>query len=199
MLPMKFSFLQDMNIINTSSIIYSIYWFIYIIFLLKTVNYIINDYKLKEFIIFILGISFSSTFIMLILPTWGDRITLFNVIVLTIVGVILIDNMIKYNNRIKKIIKISVLVVCIGFIIVFSSIYKINSYREKIIRDDVKNNKEVVMVIRNPFMYLWNNNPIDKYFIDTYKLYMNIPERSQIEICQLSYKEYIEIILGVKK
>ena len=199
MLPLKFSFLQNLNIINTSNIIYTFYWILYIFLLIKTINYIITNQKLKHFIFFMLTISFSSTIIMLMLSTWGDRITLFNVLTLTIVGVILIDNIIKYQNKTIKLTKILTTATCLYFIIVFISIYRINNYREKIVKTEINENKEQITVIRNPFIYLWNNNPNAKYFIDTYKLYMNIPEQSQIEIHQLPYKDYIKIILGVKK
>jgi len=199
MLPMKFSFLQNINIINTSNPIYIIYWAIYIIILIKTINYIIKHQKLKHFIFFILTTSFSSTIIMLILPTWGDRITLFNVLVMTIVGIILIDNIIEYNEKIIKFIKTITILTCIYFVIIFVSIYQINNYREKTIEKEINENKEQITIIRNPFIYLWNNNPSTKYFIDTYKIYMNIPNSLEINIYQLPHKEYIKIILGVKK
>lgn len=199
MLPMKFSFLENFKILNTSNHIYLIYWLIYILMLIMTINYIIKNIKLKHFIYFILTISLSSAIAMLILPTWGDRITLFPVLTLTIIGVILIDNIIKYHNKEIKLIKIITVLSCLYFISISVAIYQINTYRENYINQQINDNNNKIIVIRNPFMYLWNNNPDGKYFIETYKSYMNIPKSSEIKIYQLPYKEYIKIILGVKK
>ena len=196
MLPMKFSFLQNISIINTSNKIYILYWLIYLVALIYTINYLIKNQKLKSFIYFMLMLSFSSTISMLIVPTWGDRITLFNVLTLSFIGVILIDNINNYSNKTKKIINIITFLVCLYIITIFICIFKINNYRNNYIKEELNKNETNIKITRNPITYIWNTNPDSEYFIKTYKSYMNIPEESTIEIDKIPYQEYINIILG---
>ena len=196
MLPMKFSFLQNLNIINTNNNLYTIYWIIYLILFVLSINYIIKSQKEKLFIYFMLLLGLSSSMIMLILPTWGDRITLYCVLTLAIIGVILIDKITKDNINITKYIKPIYIAATIYLLVCFISLNKINNYRENYIKEQLNNNKNEVEIIRNPIMYIWNNNPQSEYFIRTYKNYMNIPKEKEIKLINLSYKEYLNIILG---
>ena len=143
-----------------------------------------------------LMLSFSSTISMLIVPTWGDRITLFNVLTLSFIGVILIDNINNYSNKTKKIINIITFLVCLYIITIFICIFKINNYRNNYIKEELNKNETNIKITRNPITYIWNTNPDSEYFIKTYKSYMNIPEESTIEIDKIPYQEYINIILG---
>ena len=194
-MPMKFSFLQNLNIINTSNNLYMIYWIIYIIVLILSINYIVIDKKEKNFILFLLMIGLLSSLIMLILPTWGDRITLYSTITLIIIGTILIDKIIKKEYYIYKYLKIVYALTSIYLIIVFILINKLTIYREKYIKEQLDNNINTIEIIRNPIMYVWNNNPQSDYFVKTYKSYQNIDKEKEIKIVQLSYKEYLNIIL----
>lgn len=198
-LPMKFNFLQNINIISKDNNLYIIYWIIYLILFILSINYIIKNRKEKLFIYFILLLGLSSSIVMFILPTWGDRVTFFTVITLTLIGTILIDKIIKDNQRLFSYLKPIFICFTIYLLICFYSIYQINSYREIYINKQIKEEKETIEIIRNPTMYIWNNNPQSKYFIDTYKSYMNIDKTKEINLTQPSYKEYLKIILGVKK
>ena len=198
-LPMKFNFLQNINIISKDNNLYIIYWIIYLILFILSINYIIKNKKEKLFIYFILLLGLSSSIVMFILPTWGDRVTFFTVITLTLIGTILIDKIIKNNQRLFSYLKPIFICFTIYLLICFYSIYQINSYREIYINKQIKEDKETIEIIRNPIMYIWNNNPQSKYFIDTYKSYMNIDKTKEINLTQPSYKEYLKIILGVKK
>ena len=196
MLPMKFSFLQSINMINTNNSLYIIYWIIYLTLLILSINYIVKNNKEKVFIYFLLLLGLSSSIIMLIIPTWGDRITLYTVLTLTIIGVVLIDKIIKNNLIIFKYLKRIYLLSIIYLLVCFFSLNQINNYRESYIKRQLKDNLETIEVIRNPIMYIWNNNPQSEYFIKTYKSYMNIPKDKGIKIVNLSYKDYLNIILG---
>ena len=199
MLPMKFSFLQNTNIINTNNNAYIIYWIIYLILFVLSINYIVKNEREKLLLYFLVVLGFASSAIMLIIPTWGDRITLYTVLILTIVGVVLIDKIIIDKTNILRPLKIVYTISFIYLLVCFISINQINNYREKYIKKQLNNNLETIEVIRNPIMYLWNNNPQSDYFINTYKGYMNIPEDKDIKIVNVSYKDYLNIILGVKK
>ena len=198
MFPMKFAFLQNISIINTSNKLYFIYWIIYILVLLFAINYLIKDKKMKCFLYFILIVGFSSTACMLIVPTWGDRVTLFNVLILTFVGVILMDNIYKFNTKTNKLINVFTCLVCVYIIIIFLCIFRINNYRIDYIKEQLDDDNKNIKVIRNPITYVWNNNPNTEYFIRTYKGYMHIPDEVSIEIDKITYSEYVDIILGVK-
>ena len=197
-LPMKFEFLQNLSIINTQNKIYLVYWIIYTLLFIISINYIIKDKKEKHFIYFMLTLSLSSVGIMFILPTWGDRIVLFNTITLTFIGTILIDKIMPSKKLINKSFKLLYLLIFIYFLMCFISIFRINNYREKYIKKQLEEDKQIIEVVRNPFMYVWNNNPQSDYFIRTYKSYVSIPKEKDIEITELSYKKYIKIILGVE-
>ena len=198
-LPMKFNFLQNINVISKDNNLYIIYWIIYLILFILSINYMIKNKKEKLFIYFILLLGLSSSIIMFILPTWGDRVTFFTVITLTLIGTILIDKIIKNNQRLFSYLKPIFICFTIYLLICFYSIYQINNHREIYINKQIKEDKETIEIIRNPIMYIWNNNPQSKYFIDTYKSYMNIDKTKEINLTQPSYKEYLKIILGVKK
>ena len=193
---MKFTMFQNINIINTSNKLYIIYWIIYIITLILTINYIIKDKKEKYFIYFLLSLGLLSSMIMLILPTWGDRITLYSIITLILIGIYLIDKIIKNENKIYKYLKITYILTASYLLVCFISINKLTIYRENYIKEQLNNNKDTIEIIRNPIMYVWNNNPESEYFINTYKSYQDINEEKEIKIIQLSYKEYINIVLG---
>jgi len=196
MLPMKFSFLQNINIINTDNSLYIIYWVIYLALFILSINYIVKNNKEKVFIYFLLLLGLSSSMIMLRLPTGSDRITLYTVLTLTIIGVVLIDKIIKNDLIIFKYLKRIYILSIIYLLVSFFSIKQINDYREVYIKRQLKDNLETIEVIRNPIMYLWNNNPQSEYFVSTYKGYMNIPKEKNIKIISLSYKDYLKIILG---
>lgn len=198
MLPMKFSYLQNLNIIDKSNNLYLIYWIIYLTLFVLAINYIIKDKLEKNFIYFLLILGISSSIVMLILPTWGDRITLYTTVTLTIVGTILIDKIIK-DVRLIKLLKTIYTMTTIYLIICFISINQINKYRENYIKVQLEDNIKVIKIVRNPIIYIWNNNPQSKYFIDTYKSYQNIPKEKDIEVISLSYKDYLNVILGRKK
>jgi len=199
LLPMKFAFLQNLSLIDVNNKLYFIYILIYLVLFIFAINYIIKDKHEKEFIYFFLLLGLSSVFSMLILPTWGDRITLFNTITLIVIGCMLIDKIIPKKIILTKILNIIYSLVIIYFIICFVAINQINNYREKYVGKQLNDDLEVIEVIRNPFMHIWNNNPGGEYFVRTYKSYMSIPKEKEIEIIYLPYKEYIKIILGVKE
>lgn len=196
MLPMKFEFLEPLKFINTSNPLYIIYWLVYSILFILSINKIIIDKRKKSFIYLLLITGITSSLVMLILPTWGDRITLYSYITIIISSIILIDNIIKNDHKISKYLNITLYFTYILFITCFISIYKVNNYREKYIKEQLDNNVETIEIIRNPFMYIWNNNPQSEYFIKTYKSYMDI--ETNIEIKQLSMKEYLNILLRSK-
>ena len=81
----------------------------------------------------------SSSMIMLILPTWGDRITLYTTISLTMIGIILIDKIFNKNEILFKYLKILLVGLSTYIIICFISIYKINCYREMYIKEQLQN------------------------------------------------------------
>lgn len=196
MLPMKFSFLQNFSVINISNDLYLIYWIIYLMLFVLSINHIIKNNNEKKFIYLLLILGLSSSLIMMILPTWGDRITLYNTITLTIIGTILIDKIIKEEINIIKYFKIANVAGMLYILICFVCIYNINAYREKYIKIQLNDNLNTIEIVRNPMMHIWNNNPQSEYFIDTYKAYQNINNEKNIEIIQLSYKEYLNIMIG---
>lgn len=191
-LPMKFSFLQDIGIINTNNLIYLVFTIIYFIYFILSINYIIKNTKLKLFLYYLLIVGLLSSLVMLIIPVWGNRITLFTVITMIIISVVLIDNIYSYKNY--NIIKFVFISSCIYFICCFICIYNVNKVRVNYINYQLDNNCNKIEVIRNPFVYLWNNNPGGDYFVNTYKYYMNIPDEIDIEIINLSLTDYLNII-----
>lgn len=193
-LPMKFSFLQDVGIINISNPIYLVFTIIYFIYFILSINYIIKDTNVKLFLYYLFGVALSSSLVMLILPVWGDRITLFTVISIIIISIILIDNIFIYKNY--NIIKFIFVSTCLYFICCFICIYNVNKVRVNYINYQLDNNYNEIEVIWNPFMYLWNNNPNSEYFINTYKSYMNISNDKDIKIINLRMKDYINIFLN---
>lgn len=194
--PMKFSFLQYLEIGNIKSAFYIIYLIIYFYFFCRSANYIVRDKRELFFIYFMLIIGFSSTFIMLILPTWGDRIVLFNMFTILYTSIKLIDKIISFNGKFDIIIKVILVCYFIYIFICFVFVYKIDKYRDIYINEQLIEDKNEIEVIRNPIMYIWNNNPDGEYLVRTFKEYKNIDEDKTIRIVNLPYREYLKIIFN---
>jgi len=199
MLPMKFEFLQKLTLTSIDNTVFILYWIIYLIVFILSINYIVKNKKEKTFIYFMLILGLSSSGAMLIVPTWGDRVTLYATVIFTLVGTVLIDKIIKNDIFLLKLLKLFFATTCCYLLICFFGIYQINNYRETYIKEQLKEDKAVIEVIRNPIVYLWNNNPQSDYFINTYKSYMNIDKEKNIVITKLGYLEYLNLVVGGKR
>lgn len=120
---------------------------------------------------------------MLISPLAGGRTSFLSTIMLVICSLLVFDSLdVKIFEK-KWIIKLNNCFV-IGLIGIFSLFYmycyKLDLKRAIHIRNQLKDNAEVIEIIRVPGKYLWNANPYDSYHLYTFKLWYGIPDNKKI-------------------
>ena len=150
------------------------------------------------FVLFLVISSIVSSLVMMILSTWGDRVTFLSTITITISSIILINEFIPSKIRLNKIINFSSVIIVSFYLICFVYVYKINNVREKYIYEQVNNGLTEIEVLENPIRLIWNNNLPGDYFVNTYRKYLNLDESVKLKTYKLRYREYFKILLKIK-
>lgn len=185
----------NFKVLNVSNKIYIVYWILFFIMFLYSIYYILKNKKEKMLYVFFLVISsLTSSLIMTILSTWGDRVTFLSTITITISSIVLINEFIPNNIRINKLINIlGSLIICL-YIVCFVYVYKINYIREKYIYEQFNNGVVEIEVLENPIKLIWNNNLPGEYFVNTYKKYLKLDEKVKFKLYKIRYREYFKIL-----
>ena len=169
------------------------FWLIFFIIYLYSIYIILNNNKDKMmFCYYLIIISLIATCVMLIVPSWGDRVTFFTVITISIVSIIVINEFI--NDNLYKYLIMLLSFAIIYFIFCGFMIYRINKYRLIEINKQVNKDIKEVKVLYNPMKYLWNNNIPLEYFVNTYKKYLGLDDNISFEVYRLRRNEYFDIV-----
>ena len=156
------------------------YWIIFSILFINSILYIVKDTKKKFNTLFIYLISLVSNLVMLISPVWGERVSFLYILGIIIVISILINDMkLKLSFNLLRIILI---LLGIYYISIYSISFYIDYKRTTYIKEQLKEDKEVIEVIGNPFHLVWNYNPTVDGQIKKFKLYYDIPNDKDIVI-----------------
>ena len=201
LLPINISFLK-FNIpkyLDVSNRLYIFYWIIFLLIYLYCIYTILKKQRKKMiFVLFLVISSIVSSLVMMILSTWGDRVTFLSTITITISSIILINEFIPSKIRLNKIINFSSVIIVSFYLICFVYVYKINNVREKYIYEQVNNGLTEIEVLENPIRLIWNNNLPGDYFVNTYRKYLNLDESVKLKTYKLRYREYFKILLKIK-
>lgn len=156
------------------------YWIIFSILFINSILYIVKDSKKKFNTLFIYFISLGSNLVMLISPVWGERVSF-----LYILGIIIVISILINDMRLKlsfKLLRAILILLGIYYISIYSISCYINYKRTNYIKEQLKEDKEIIEVIGNPFHLVWNYNPTVDGQIKKFKLYYNIPNDKNIVI-----------------
>ena len=185
---------EVLTIVDFSSAFYIWYWIIFTFVFIYSIYVIFRkDQDRLQFLYFLIFVSLISTLVMLILSTWGDRVTYFTVITLIIVSVVAINEII--GNKFSKILTALGCLVIVYYLFLFLLIYTVNEKRVDEIYAQVDEGKKEIEVLKNPVRYLWNNNLPGDYFVSTYKDYLGLKDNVSLDIYRLTYKEYVLLLL----
>lgn len=173
--------------------LYIWYWILFLGTFLYSLYIIFKNQSEKlMFMYFLIVVSLVSTVVMIILSTWGDRVTFFSVMTLVIVSIIAINEIIE--NKFSKIISLFGMLVIIYYVFFFSLIYVIDEKRVNDIYAQVNEGKKEVQLLDNPVRYLWNNNIPGDYFVRTYRQYLGLNDDITLIKYKLTYKEYVLLL-----
>ena len=182
---------KDINIflINPHSIILTIYYIVYALFLLYLVLKNKKTIFNKEMFFFIIGIS--SNVIMMMSPTWGFRTSLATYIFLCIFSLIIINDNIKERNIYNYIALLVVIVSSLFYITLYTSTYRQNEENKSIIEKCIKENSKVIEIYRYPSFANCNINPDDEYHLKVFRRYYNISKDTKIVLLNKKWKYLI--------
>lgn len=182
------------DILDFSSVWYLFYWILFFAFFLYCIYLILNKYKTKMmFLYFLILISLVSILVMLILPVWYERIAFFPVIVLSIVCVVLLNEVEISRKNVIVLFGILIFMVIYYFICFFATC-RINQYRVEEINSQKEKRSNEIKVLYQPFRFLWNNNLPSEYFVKKYKEYLIIDSNVKLVIYKPGFKKYLEVI-----
>ena len=189
-IPTIIYLLESFNIINNLSLDNNIFVIIYYC-ILTIINFLLLIKHRKELPIMFYSMGLISNGVMLMSPTWGYRTSFATYLFLCICYLIVIDDNIKENKIINIFIKLITILGMLFYLIFYISIYRVNMENEKIIKDDNKNNYDIIELTSYPGFAPCNINPTDPYHLKKFKEYYNIKENVEIKIVNKNWKYII--------
>lgn len=197
--PLLVSMVYPLSLVRESSLNFIIgdnlfvvcYFIVYLIasFILLFIQ---DKNDLVGVFLFLIGIV--SNLVMLISPTWGFRTSLFTYLALAIVAIRVIDSYIKegkFNKFLEAGISI-VLICCLGVYLTFYiNVSRCSKANDKMIKEQLESDKEVIYVDRFPEFANCNINPDNHYHIEKYKLYYDIPKDKELVLVDGKWKKLI--------
>ncbi len=169
------------------------YWILFILLYLVSIYKLIKnkDEAIKTLILVITSIS--SCLVMLLVPEWNDRVTVFSTFTLLFTSIKLINNQI--NIKFDKSFKIIFIIVIIYYSLIFVYNFIFDMRRKNQINQIIDSNEEIIYLYQNKSNMLWGYEPWDEYHDKVFKLYYGIDENVKIEIHTPTIKELYKFIV----
>lgn len=173
----------DINVlsilINHKNIFVIIFWSLYFVLCVYLLikKYMKNE-KLLKYLLFI-TVGLSANLVMIVVPIWGGRTTLFTTIFLTLAYLYIFDDLVpeKIKNKLNKGLFLVIPVICLVYLTLYYNVYRFNIFQEESIKEQLKNKVDKEIVIYTlPKKITWGLIPEDDYHIQTYKKYYKIDE-----------------------
>ena len=159
--------------INYNNIILIIYWLLY--FVLSFGLLILED-KSNFLIIFLFIIGVMANVFMLVSPTWGFRTTLFTYIALSIVSLSIISKYIK-DGKLNYFVWLIVGGASLFYFVFYINVYKCQNTLENSIKQQKRDNSDVIYIESFPGFAPCNINPTNDYHMEKYKIYYDIEDK----------------------
>ena len=177
--PLVTIFLYPLSIVKEFNIINNTYLIIYyLVFSIISFILILREKNKESIFIFTLGML--ANCIMLMSPTWGYRTSLFTYIMLGLSSIIIISKYLKEKNVIFYIFTGGTVIILTVLMIFFVNIYRCQKDLEKSIKEQLKEDKEVIDIVMFPNFANCNINPDNDFHLVKYKEYYNIPQDKKI-------------------
>lgn len=189
MVPIYF---EQKFIINTTNWYYIFYWITFGLLFIYSIYYHIKDRKERNFLLILMLTGIISLLVMLITPTWGERVSILYIWIIIIITSKIFSIVYKSNRKIEKTYKIFLIlyvVLILGYAIE-NKVFDIR--RNNSIKNSLNENK--IYIYTNKASTLWNYNPWDDYHLNTFKRYYNIEEK-EVELIVPTTKEWINYML----
>lgn len=174
----------------------NIYWIIY--FLISIYIFIKNYSKNNNFykLLLILLTGLCANAVMIIVPTWGGRTTLFTTILLTLFYIYLLDDLSKENKKLNIALIVFICLLIPIYSITYYNVYKFNKFQEKSINTQIKENKKEITIYTLPDKLACTLIPGAEYHINTYKVYYGIDNETTLIFAPSNWK-YNIIFKGI--
>lgn len=178
------------GIFATENWYYVFYFITYIVLFILSINYYINNKKLREMFNILMISSILLGIMSLISPIFDKgSVILFTLSILMITCVLAV----KMNTKVLiKLVKISSFLLIIYYLTMFAMIKYIDVTRTSYIKEQVDAKALNIEVKANPTYYIWRYNPVDYFQIKDFKEYYEIPNSSSIEVKYFGIFEKVE-------
>ena len=178
------------GIFATENWYYIFYYIIYLILYIISMNHFITNKKVKRiFNMFMLG-SILMMIFSLISPIFDvGNLVLFMFSLLFITCILAKEA----NTKVfVKLVKASIVVLCIYYLGLFAIVKYIDVTRTDYINEQLDSDASVIEIKANPTYMIWRYNPVDYFQIKDFKKYYNIPSDRAIEVKYFGIFEQVE-------
>lgn len=178
------------GIFATENWYYIFYYIIYLILYIISMNHFITNKKVKRiFNMFMLG-SILMMIFSLISPIFDvGNLVLFMFSLLFITCILAKEA----NTKVfVKLVKASIVVLCIYYLGLFAIVKYIDVTRTNYINEQLDSDASVIEIKANPTYMIWRYNPVDYFQIKDFKKYYNIPSDRAIEVKYFGIFEQVE-------
>ena len=178
------------GIFATENWYYIFYYITYLILYIISMNHFITNKKVKRiFNMFMLG-SILMMIFSLISPIFDvGNLVLFMFSLLFITCILAKEA----NTKVfVKLVKASIVVLCIYYLGLFAIVKYIDVTRSDYINEQLDSDASVIEIKANPTYMIWRYNPVDYFQIKDFKKYYNIPSDRAIEVKYFGIFEQVE-------
>ena len=189
MIPINF---EIKIIINVTNWYYIFYWITFGLLFIYSIYYHLKDTKERDFLLILMLTGIISLLVMLITPTWGERVSILYIWIIIIITSKIFSTLYKSNIKIEKTFKIF-LILYVILILGYATQNKVfDIRRNNIINNSMNENK--IYIYANKIYTLWNYDPWDEHHLYTFKKYYDIEEK-EVELVYPTTKEWIHYML----
>lgn len=168
-------------LINQNNIFIQLYWIFYLV--IFAILLLLNCIKEKNYspsFLILLGLSANGA--MMLSPTWGWRTTFFTYLCFSLSSLWIIDKSFSSNKIIDFVLGGIIVVASCFYVVLYANAYICEKDMRQSIKQQVKQDREVIEIIEFPHFVNCNINPTNDYHIAAFKSYYNIPEDKELKL-----------------
>lgn len=175
---------------------YIIFWFIYGLMFLYSICFIVKD-KCKLFkLLLLLFVGLASIGSMLVVPEWGDRVSILFVYSANFISIYLVNEIWHPNHATHKLLQAVLAVLVLSHITLASYGYLFDKRRNKDIQSAIEHQVSELTIYDNPLSLLWHYVPYEEYHKKTFKWYFGLSDEVVIHSTIKPLSECYDYILG---
>ena len=178
------------GIFATENWYYIFYFITYIILFIMSMNYFINNRRVKR----MFNMFMITSIIMMVFSLISPLFDVGNIIV-CVFSILFITCVLAKEANTKvfvKLVKLVIVLLSFYYLSLFAIVKYIDVTRTDYIKEQIENNAEVIEVKANPTYMIWRYNPVDYFQLKDFKEYYEIPYNSSIEVKYFGIFEKVE-------